>query len=116
MPNEVVTSASLTPEQVQAQLAEFDRAGKEEVKSSAPELKDALEQNKNSEPDTEETEVEGEAKDESEDSAEADEDSDESKDTEKGKPKKKGGFQRRIDKLNAAKSEFQREAEYWKRM
>lgn len=30
-------------------------------------------------------------------------------------PKKKGGFQRRIDKLNAAKAAFQQEAEYWRR-
>lgn len=31
------------------------------------------------------------------------------------KPKKKSGFQRRVDKLKAAKSQAQQEAEYWKR-
>jgi hypothetical protein len=44
---------------------------------------------------------EKEAKDESDVDSESDEDSEETVDSEKDKPKKKGGFQRRIDKLNA---------------
>lgn len=74
---------------------------------SAPTDK-SVEQKEPTESDTEETE-EAEEQDESEN------------DSEKEKPKKKGGFQRRIDKLNAAKTEAQRaaedarrEAEHWK--
>src|SRR5206468_5111195 len=40
----------------------------------------------------------------------------ETEDQTEAKPKKKGGFQRRIDKLNAAKAAAQQEADYWKRL
>lgn len=75
--------------------------------AKAPESKEA------SESDTEEAEIEEEDADESED--EDSDDESEAKDAEKDKPKKKTGFQRRVAKLNAAKAEAQREAEYWKR-
>lgn len=55
------------------------------------------------------TESETVETDESED--ESENDSDESV---KDKPKKKGGFQKRIDKLNAQKAAALQEAEYWK--
>lgn len=74
---------------------------------SAPEAK-ASEQNESTESDTEETE----AKDESEDT-EGDE-PEESKEAAKDKPKKKGGFQRRIDKLNARYAAAQQESDHWK--
>lgn len=113
----VVTPADL--------LAEITPAQAVESKQSAPE-EESLPGKTASESDTEETEEEkGESKgakesDEAEESEEADtkesEESEEEEKESKEKPKKKGGFQRRIDKLNAAKAEAQREAEYWKRM
>lgn len=45
---------------------------------------------------------------------EKDELEDKTDESEIEKPKKKGGFQKRIDKLNAQKAEALREAEYWK--
>jgi hypothetical protein len=51
--------------------------------------------------------------DESDDESEL-EDSDELDDSEKDKPKKKSGFKRRVDKLNARVAEKERELEYWK--
>jgi hypothetical protein len=72
------------------------------------------EQNESTESDTEETE----AKESPETEGEESETDSESKDDGKEKTvgKKKGGFQRRIDKLNAQKSAIQQEAEYWKQM
>lgn len=40
----------------------------------------------------------------------------ESNESEKDKPKKKGGFQKRIDKLSAQKAEALQQAEYWKNL
>lgn len=78
---------------------------------SAPEAKSS-EQKEPSESDTDGTEAIEEKED-----AEDDESKDsESKDDAKDKPKKKGGFQRRIDKLNARYSAAQAEAEHWKSM
>jgi len=96
-------------------------ASKEETKS-APEAK-ASEQKQASESETGETEEGKEAPAESDEpdskSKEKSEDEEdeeaESKEAATDKPKKKGGFQRRIDKLNAAKADAQREADYWKR-
>lgn len=85
---------------------------KEQVQS-APEAK-APEQKESTESGTEETEAKESETNESEEDV-SDEET-EAKDSEKDKPKKKGGFQRRIDKLNAAKADAQREAEYWKRV
>lgn len=76
---------------------------------SAPEVK-APEQNESSESDTEEKEADKEEKD---DARETEDDS-ESNESDKEKPKKKGGFQRRIDKLNARNTAAQQEIEYWK--
>ncbi len=95
--NEVATAANPEP------------ATTEQTDKSALEAK-ASEQNESTEPDAEETEE----TDSELEASESDDDAEESKDDEKAKPKKKGGFQRRIDKLNAAKADAQREAEYWK--
>jgi len=55
--------------------------------------------------------VETEQEDESEELLESKDDGEE---TEKTKAKKKGGFKRRIDKLNARVAERERELEYWR--
>ena len=84
-------------------------AAKEEIK---PELEaNASEQNEVAESDAAETETE--EKDDAEES-ESDEDEGKADDSEKNKPKKKGGFQRRIDKLNFRIAERERELEYWR--
>lgn len=82
-----------------------------EVKA-APVVDETSEQNQSSESETEEKEE----LDESKEAEESEEDSEESDDSEKEKPKKKGGFQRRIDKLNARHAQAQQEADYWKSM
>lgn len=76
---------------------------------SAPEAEVSQEQKKSSDSEAEETEAD-EVSDESDE--ESDKESDD--DSDRDKPKKKGGFQRRIDKLNAAKADAEREREYWK--
>lgn len=57
-----------------------------------------------------------ESADDSDQSEGSEDQDDESKDAEKDKPKKKGGFQRRIDKLNQRHQAAQQELEYWKQM
>lgn len=84
---------------------------KAEKDESAPAEKS--EQKESPESDTEEKESDGEEKDESED--DADEESVEAKDAKEDKPKKKGGFQRRIDKLNSRYTAAQAEIEHWKK-
>jgi len=84
-------------------------------KKPAPGAEEVPEQKEPSESETDETE-EKEAGDESENDSELDDDSEEPKDSANDKPKKKGGFQRRIDKLNARTTAAQQEAEYWKAM
>jgi hypothetical protein len=107
-PNEEQTTTS-TPNLSELSFSEFEavrKGGKlpEGATKSAP-VEKSTEQNKSPESDTEENE----AKDESEGESESEVDSEESNDSEKDKPKKKGGFQRRIDKLNArANAEKQR--------
>lgn len=88
---ESTTHAEETPK------AETDAKSVDESKQSAPETKDSPEQKESTESGTEETE----GKEEKLDESESDEETEESKDAEKEKPKKKSGFQRRIDKLNA---------------
>jgi hypothetical protein len=67
------------------------------------------------ESDPSETEAKEDEQDEIEE--ESGEESEESKsDGKDEKPRKKGGFQRRIDKLNARISERERELEYWKKL
>lgn len=89
-----------------------------DMTESAPEGESHLEQNESGESDTQETEVEeSETDSASEEGADDAPESEDGKDeTEKDKPRKKGGFQRRIDKLNAAKAAAQQEAEYWRRL
>lgn len=91
--------------------AKVSEAVKEEQKS-ALEAK-ASEQKQPSESETEEKEAKEEVEDESGD-LEADEAEGKQDDSDKEKPRKKGGFHRRIDKLNARVAERERELEYWK--
>jgi Arc/MetJ-type ribon-helix-helix transcriptional regulator len=86
--------------QVTSNQPEVQAAAPVEQPPSAP-AENQPEQNPSPESDPEETEAE-EAKDESEDESAQ---SEESNDAEKDKPKKKSGYQRRIDKLNARYSE-----------
>jgi hypothetical protein len=60
----------------------------------------------------EETDTDDAEGDESEESGEA---ADADEEAKEGKPKRKSGWQRRIDKLNARERAAQKEAEYWKR-
>ena len=84
-----------------------------EPTQSAPEAHAPTEQKESSESDTEETEA---SQGETDESGDSEDHSDESKDDAKDKPKKKGGFQRRIDKLNARYSAAQQEVEYWRQL
>jgi hypothetical protein len=86
--------------QVISNQPEVQAAAPVEQPPSAP-AENQPEQKPSPESDPEETEAE-EAKDESEDESAQ---SEESNDAEKDKPKKKSGYQRRIDKLNARYSE-----------
>lgn len=87
---------------------------KVEEQKPAPELKKTPEQKETTDSDPVETEAE-EASEESEDKLDL-EGSDESEDSDKEKPKKKGGFQKKIDKLTARNTAAQQEVEYWKSM
>jgi hypothetical protein len=88
----------------------------EQTSPSAPKAEAPSEHNTAAESDTAEAVANEESnEDESKDEDASDEDSDtESKDPTSDRPKKKGGFQRRIDKLNARATAAQAEAEYWK--
>lgn len=117
-PQTQTTQSQPAPQQ-EISFSEFEalrRAGKPIVatKESAPVAK-ATEQKAATESDAEEQEAKGEESDEESQLESAD---DEGKDdaSQKDKPKKQGGFQRRIGKLTAEKSEARREAEYWKRV
>jgi hypothetical protein len=96
--------------------AEAATAAPKETTTPAPEA-EASEQNTTAASETAETEVaEGESEhEEPEAGHEAGEATETTDGTKEEKPgKKKGGFQRRIDKLNAAKAQAQQEAEFWK--
>lgn len=79
---------------------------------TAPEAKTSV-QNEALESETNETEQD-EAKDELEMEAESQDDAENSNESKDDKPKKKSGFQRRIDKLNARNTAAAQEIEYWK--
>lgn len=107
-----ITSTTDSPEAVQAAMDSPAHGGEKKTEAkSAPETKSSTEQKKSPESDPVENETDEDQSDESEadDSQEP-----EAKDSENEKPKKKGGFQRRIDKLNQRASAAQQEAEYWK--
>lgn len=101
------------PKAPEAKAEGVEAQEQSEAAKSAPEAVDASEQESASESETEETE----AKEVSETEESPDEEGEtEAKAQDDGTPvKKKGGFQRRIDKLNAAKTAARQEAEYWKR-
>jgi hypothetical protein len=121
----IITSNEIPPktEATAAKAAEVvvETEKSKDVAESAP---DKTEQEKPSESETdgtEETEAdETEKTKEDEDESEGDgaddkaEKSDEEVESEKEKPKKKSGFQRRIDKLNSRVTSGQQEIEYWK--
>lgn len=118
-PNEQSTETTQTQAKDPGELSfsEYEamrRGGGKSVETSQPAALAAkpAEQKKSEESETSETEdSEVEADEESEvegDEPEAKEDS------EKDKPRKKGGFQRRIDKLNARNTAIQQQLEYWK--
>lgn len=66
---------------------------------------------------TESEAVENEDEEGKDDAEAPDSEESEAKESDEAKPaKKKGGFQRRIDKLNAAKTAAQQEVEYWKQL
>jgi hypothetical protein len=88
----------LTPAPVQAEEAQ-----KAEVEKSASAVEETLAHD--------ETLDVSDASDDSQASMEAEHEESAHED---GKPKKKGGFQRRIERLNKQKSEALRELEYWK--
>lgn len=95
---EIETTQSADPEKMSFQEFVAMRRGekpKTEGTQSAPVDATVQKHSPESEPE------EKEAKDESLDESESDEDAEESTESEKDKPKKKGGFQRRIDKLNS---------------
>jgi hypothetical protein len=105
----IVVTSNYAPE---SPKATEDKGAKVENTSAPAEGESTqAEQKASEESDTPETEAK-----EAEDEAEAEGDEPEAKDESETseKPKKKGGFQRRIDKLNAQKSAAQSEAEYWK--
>lgn len=88
------------------------RRGEKLQESSNP-APDKSEQKQSLDSGTKKTEVE----DEKDDSEDVDsEELEASDDSEKDKPKKKGGFQRRIDKLNARYTTAQQEIEHWKKL
>lgn len=86
-----------------------------EAKLSAQEDSDeSTEQKESSESGTEETEAVEEETDEGEETVPKD-GADKSEESEKDKPKRKNGFQRRVDKLNARITASQQETEFWRR-
>lgn len=105
-----VESTTHVDEAQQAEPTASSAKPQQESNTSAP-VAEPTEQNA-SESDTEEAEEKEEQSDDSKD--EGSEEETESKDSEQGKPKKKGGFQRRIDKLSERARLAQEEAEYWK--
>lgn len=113
--NETTQSAPMANDLSNPELSFADyqsiRRGEKLSESSNP-APEKSEQKKSLDSGTEEKEV-IKAKDESEDESDTDGD-DDSKDLENDKPKKKGGFQRRIDKLNARYAAAQQETEHWK--
>jgi hypothetical protein len=110
----VRTSESGPSTSNQATVAQLAGAhAQNEEQKSAPASNEKSEQNESSESDTEEAEAR-EAKDDTSDESESGENEGKEDDAEKDKPKKKGGFQRRIDKLNAKKAEVERERDYWR--
>lgn len=113
----IVTSTTDSAEKVTAQEGLSKDVEKNEEAKSAPESKDSEQkESANSEAaETEESEEEG--NDES-DESESDEGTDKSEDSENAKPKKLGGWQRRINKITAAraadKAASQAEIDHWK--
>lgn len=108
-----VTSTTDTLENVQSAMGGKAPDPKPVEDKSAPEAK-STEQNKTEDSEATETETKEAEPAESETPKESKEFEGDEEEADKGKSKKKGGFQRRIDKLNARVSERERELEYWK--
>lgn len=95
------------------------KPAEEAASESAPAPEEETEAEEATESETEAAETESETGEETETETEGTETSEEEgKEAAAGKdetkPKKKGGFQRRIDKLNARFADKEREAEFWK--
>lgn len=119
--NETQTGASQAATPTEPSFSEYvalRREGKSVIsppEQSAPTAEKQPEHKKSPESDTEETEAK-ESKDATvdHDSEEETESADESEKDDKPSKKGKGGFQRRIDKLNARIADKDREAQYWR--
>lgn len=115
--NETQPQANEAKDPGELSFSEYEakrRAGEKFLssESSAPEHKQALEQNDASESETEgKEEAKEEAEDESDVESESDEDADDTKDAEKDKPKKKSGYKRRIEKLVSQRETERRRVE-----
>lgn len=94
------------PAPAAATTSVVEQSGEAAPAAKAAEQKDASE---SAPEETEETESESD-----ESAALASDDAESKDEPEADKPKKKGGFQRRIDKLNSQKAEAQKEAEFWR--
>lgn len=105
-----ITSTTDSPEAVTAALGGLVKKGEsnsgEKELSASDEAKEETEAKAQADETTEESETS-----EEENEAEGDEDSEDEKPQ---KPKKEGGFQRRIKKLTSKLSEAQAQAEYWR--
>lgn len=99
----MINVVSNEPKQVETQAVVS-----EEIKSAPVESTEQKEITASEAEKTDENEVTEDLKDDSDD------ESDDLQDSENEKPKKKGGFQRRIDKLNARNTAAQEEINYWK--
>jgi hypothetical protein len=111
--NEQETTTSTSPDLGDLSFADYERVRRggempaKEAKESAPAEK--VEQKEASESDPEETE--GKEEQDETSKSEADEAEDEDGDSEKDKPKKKSGWQRRVDKLISQREAERRRAE-----
>lgn len=114
----IISSTTDSPEAVQAAMGlHKEGKAKEQENPSAPDSKESG-QNETAKSDLaekEEPEQEEQASKEDEgDESESDGEAEKKEDSDKDKPKKRSGWQRRIDKLNARTSAAKQEADYWK--
>lgn len=100
-----IVSTTDSPEAVKAALGDLTSKKDEGKEAKSAPAEKEQEQKEAPESDTEGKDAKGETESESQE--------DEGSETDQPK-KNKGGFQRRIDKLNAKKSEAERERDYWR--
>lgn len=107
-----IVSTSDTPEAVQSAIGGEKPKEVQESEKPAPAPTPESGQKTAAESGTEETETEGEGEAEESESGEGEGDKAESTKAKKSK----GGFQRRIDKLNAKRADAERERDYWRNL